>query len=1274
MELRLLGPVELVVDGQPVALPGGRIRSLLALLALNARQVVSSDWLVDELWGGDPPRTAGTALQNLVSRLRKLLEPGREPDDSPMVLVTHAPGYVLALDRERIDVHRFRQLVEDALDAPAPERADRLSAALDLWRGPALADFTYEPFAQASIAALDELRVTALESRIAADLELGRHAEVVAELEELVAEHPLREELRAQLMVALYRCGRQAESLEVYRSTRDLLVEELGTEPGPRLRVLERAVLDQDPTLDADESVIASSEDEEAATTAWLGADRRTVTVLFTDLSPAAAPTSHDTVDPEAVHPFVSRAHGAARAVLEEHGGTVEGIVGDVAVAVFGLPVAHEDDPLRAVRAAVALRATLEDLDTTAAPDRDAGPAIRVGIATGEIVVGDPMASGASGPTAGRASRLQQAASDGEVLLADTTRRQVEGTAVVEPVDRPSDAGSDGPPWRLVEVAEGPATPVPVDTSLVGREDELARLRETFDGVVREERAGLLTVVGMAGVGKSRLAQAFTASVQGEAQVVTGHCRAYGAGITFWPLRELVRDLTGRAGAAGLEHLLEAERHGRSYAELIASATSLSDEPLRRPSDLFVAVQQLLEVVARRGPLVVVVEDVHWAQPTFLDLVEYLATTLRMRVLLLCLARPELEEVRPRWGAHVPLATTLPLSPLGTADSRLLVTGRPGGRRLPPEAVGQILAMGQGNPLFLEQLLAAIREAPGAGQQRHEPPVPQTVQALLTARLDRLGPAERDLLRCGSVVGVDVRMDALRALVPEGVQAHLDRHVEALEARQLVRRVDDREGGPGFDFRHVLIQQAAYRTVTHAARAELHERLATWVETESGMATAEAEEFAGLHLEQAVRHRRDLGRSDTVTEELAVRAGERLAGAGLRAYERFDVPASENLLSRARALLPSDHPQRPQVLRRLTEAYPVMGRPDEAADCFDELLDLVERAGDEQASRGVRLEQARFRMITGPDPVPLATIRQQVEEALAAFERAGDDVRVSQAHYLLGSVHLRAGRMDELAEVAWRGLERARRTGDLRERLGAPWWVVFHVLHGPTPVPECIRACEEVMDVGGLNHLAVVAALGHFRAMAGDIDEGRRLVVRARELLRERIRLPRPLSFIGQQRAGVELLAADHEAAVAALEEALDVALQVTERDQAAQIAARLSLLESHRGDADAASRLATLATEQAPAEGAIAQALARTAEGRALADTDNHPEAERLVHQTIADVPDRLLPLRALLHETLAEILELAGDEAGTAATREEAATLHARKGNLGAARRVTR
>jgi DNA-binding SARP family transcriptional activator len=244
MEFRILGPLEVLVDGMPLPTPGHRQRCLLALLLLRANQVVPADVLIDELWPGESTEPGGAALQATVSRLRKAL------GDGAAQLSTVAPGYRLQLTADQLDVHRFELLVEEAAGVDAATAAERLREALALWRGPALADMAYEPFAQAAIGRLDELRLLALERRVEADLELGRHAQLVPELEALVAEHPLREGLRAHLMLALYRTGRQADALEQYQGARRTLVDELGIEPGPALQELERSILRQDAALE----------------------------------------------------------------------------------------------------------------------------------------------------------------------------------------------------------------------------------------------------------------------------------------------------------------------------------------------------------------------------------------------------------------------------------------------------------------------------------------------------------------------------------------------------------------------------------------------------------------------------------------------------------------------------------------------------------------------------------------------------------------------------------------------------------------------------------------------------------------------------------------------------------------------------------------------------------------------------------------------------------------------------------------------------------------
>ena len=346
VELRLLGPIEVERDGAASALGGQKPRALLAVLALEPGRVVSVDRLVEALWPGDPPETAAHAVQVYVSQLRKALGP---------VIATRAPGYVLELDPEHVDVHRFSRLAQEGRaaletgDAAAAEVA--LREALALWRGPALADFVYEPFAQTQIARLEELRTVVVEERIDADLALGRHAELVSELEALVQAEPLRERPRAQLMLALYRSGRQADALAAYRAARETLVEELGIDPGPELRELEAAILRQDESLLLEETPLARPPMQ----------FRRLVTMLFVDVVESMALAA--ALDPEALGTVLRSYFETVSAAITRHGGTVEKYAGDAVMAAFGIPVSHEDDALRAARAALDIRVGIAALN-----------------------------------------------------------------------------------------------------------------------------------------------------------------------------------------------------------------------------------------------------------------------------------------------------------------------------------------------------------------------------------------------------------------------------------------------------------------------------------------------------------------------------------------------------------------------------------------------------------------------------------------------------------------------------------------------------------------------------------------------------------------------------------------------------------------------------------------------------------------------------------------------------------------------------------------------
>lgn len=1269
MEFRILGPLEVLKDRQPVSLPRGQGRTLLAILVLSAGEVVSTDRLIDELWGENPPATATNALQNLVSRLRKRLEPAWASGVLPTVLETHLPGYVLAIDPGQVDANRFRHLLAEAREAPVRERAAMFHRALSLWRGPALADFIYEPFAQTEIAALEELRLTAIEERIEADLALGRHGELVGELDGLTSEHPLRERLRGHLMLALYRSGRQVEALEIYTNTRRKLVEELGIEPGPSLQQLQGSILRQDPSLDLKPAPFeATSEPSQPAPTValqpWLPEERKTVTVVFVDVT--VSTTSGRAVDAEAARRLVAPFFGTATRVLTGHGGSVEEVVGDALVGVFGIPSAREDDALRAVRAAVDLRHALAALNRELAKDGEIRLVARVGINTGEVVVGEHAMgkTAASGDAVRWAARLQQAAAEGEVLVGEVTRWLVQNAALLEPVESFAVTGAETPStaWKLLDLVPGtPSFARGLDESMVGRAHELSRLRAAYDRTVREGTAHRFTVLGEAGIGKSRLAREFATTLGSEAWVLTGHCPAYGDGITFWPLREVVLEAAGGVERDALLHVLASGDDAEPIADQVANAIGSAETP-GGPDALFPALRRFVEALAAERPVAMILEDMHWAQPTSLDLVEYLADGTLAPVFLLCLARPELFEQRGTWAGELN-APSLVLEPLGPDDSQKLITDRLGGRLLPAETLTRIVQTAQGNPLFVEQMLAALGED---GQVS----VPASVQALLAARLDRLGPAERDLIRSASVLGTKFSLADLVPLLPDEARPFAGRHLAALERKELIlpsrRSPSERET---FAFRHDLIQLAAYRSLTKATRAKLHELVAQRLEGEAARGRSEFDELIGYHLEQAHHFRRELGQLDAQARALGVRAGERLASAGIRAFARFDAAAAENLLSRAKALLPHDHPLGSKLVRNLAEAYEVMGRHADADAMLAELLDQVGATEDSRLEHSIRLERARILLATGPDPESLDAIRDEAERALMVFEGAGDEAGLSQACHVLGLVHLRLGELPEMEEVARRGLAHAERSGIAREELGARWSVSTALVAGATPVQACIRSCRELVRWRRTENPGVLADLAVLRSMLGEVDEGRELITRARRLLVERTRARRPLGGVARRAADVEIAGGDLAAGERELRVALELGRDMGERDQVSQIAASLSRILSVRGATEEAARFASISADHAPAESVTAQALWRAATARALANREDSQKAERLAREAIQLLPLEMLNLGAELRVDLAEVLLACGQRDAALKAISEAIDLYGQKGNLAAA-----
>jgi DNA-binding SARP family transcriptional activator len=1225
LEVRLLGPIEATREGEPVPLGGPKLRALLAMLALEAGRVVSVDRIVEALWPGDPPETAAHAVQVYVSQLRKALGPA---------IATRPPGYELELEPERVDVLRFARLTREGLaaleggDAAAAEGA--LRDALALWRGPALADFLYEPFAQTEIARLEELRTVTLEERIAADLALGRHAELVSELEALVAAQPLRERPRAQLMLALYRSGRQADALAAYRTARETLVEELGIDPGPELRELEAAILRQDESLLLDETQLARPAMQ----------FRRLVTILFVDVVESMALA--DALDPEALGRVLQSYFEAVSAALLRHGGTVEKYAGDAVMAAFGIPVSHEDDALRAARAALDIRVGVAALNEQLAQQHGVGLEIRIGMETGEVVSTptDARQRLVTGEAVGIAAKLEAAAEADAIVVGELAARLIDHAVRLEPLGPLEIKGRRGPvqAYRLVEIAPvAPAFEQRQDAKLVGRKRELATLRRSLKRAVDNSAARVAVVVGSPGVGKSRLAAELTSRAKG-VTTLWGRCLSYGEGITYWPLRE------------ALAQTDESDERNAVLAALDAE----TPPPAPELAWLF---RRFCEASARERPLVLVFDDVHWAEPTFLELVEHLADKGTGPIAVVCLARDELVEERPSFLEGRANLDRLMLDALSAEETDALLDGL-GGTVLESDQRARIVETAEGNPLFIEQLLALALEGGLA-----ERALPETVQALLAARLDRLGPGERAVLERGAVVGKEFTEGDVVALLDPEAAPTADTHLQTLAGRGFVRS----RGDGRFGFRHVLVQEAVYRSAPKRLRAELHERFADRLDAESPD-LPELDEFAGYHLEQAYRLRTELGESDRRTERLAEDGGRRLGAAGLRALKRGDMPATATMLTRAITLLPSEEETRYELMSELGIAQRAAGDARAAASTFIEAIDGSEKAGQRGAELRARLEAGYMDLLTKPDGAA-RDLLSLAELAVPTFEALEDHRSLARAWLLIG--YVRGGIHGDHAaweEAEERALTYYRHTSFptatcIGQIAAALYW-------GPTLVSTAIERCDELIadhTVGHFGRAAAIPFLGGLHAQTGQFSRARELVAEAERTYDELGSPTAATIHCGTMRADIELLSGDLDSAERTLRDQCEYLERMQDRTHLAVRAAKLAEVMYRQGRPDEAKRWAAISRTNAASDDLSVHLILGSVEAKLLARKGEVLEARELADDIVrlADTTDGLNQVAAA-RLACAEVLGVAGLISDANRVIEQAIRLFDRKGNV--------
>ena len=725
------------------------------------------------------------------------------------------------------------------------------------------------------------------------------------------------------------------------------------------------------------------------------------------------------------------------RAVIERHGGTVEKYIGDAIMAVFGIPHVHEDDALRAVRAAVEMREALAALNA----HLERPLAMRTGINTGQVVTGDshPLVTG---DAVNLASRLQSAAEVNEILIGDATYHLVRDAAVAELLAGLVVKGKSVPveAWRLTAVIPRCARPLAANRLAARRAG--GRAGATPAGVRPRGRAAVVPPVhalGAAGVGKSRLAHEMLADFGARATVLTGRCLPYGDGITFWPLREIVRTLPDLRGLVGDDD-----------AEIVCGAVGLGDASTPA-EESFRALRKLIEAIAQDAPLVLTFEDVHWGEPAFLDFVEHLAEWMRDRpVLLLCLARPELVDVRRSWGGGRLNATTILLEPLDDDDSERLVANL-GGDEVAPELRATITEVAEGNPLFLEEMMAMVRDDPAAAAS-----VPPTIHALLTVRIEALEPREREVLQTLSVVGRFFSHAAAAALAGDVNDALI-----SLRQKDLVRPHASAAGrGVVYRFRHVLIRDAAYDALPKTVRAALHLRLAEWLSATEQDAAREFDELVGYHLERAVHLRNELGEA---ADDVAASAAAALARAGRRALARGDAGAARSLLQRATAL-----PSRADAaqVERLLDYVSALQEQGEFAAAEQALGDARAAAialPDRRLEARARVEQSFLALFTDPhrwvdEAVDVA------EHAIVVLEESGDDFGLARAWLLLLLLHYGRCRVAEMEQALEPALRYARRATDGRQVAVILNASVRALLVGPTPVEEAVDRAKAIAD------------------------------------------------------------------------------------------------------------------------------------------------------------------------------------------------------------------
>jgi predicted ATPase/class 3 adenylate cyclase len=1014
---------------------------------------------------------------------------------------------------------------------------------------------------------------------------------------------------------------------------------------------------------------------------------RKSVTVLFADVT--GSTQLGEQLDPESLRRLMGRYFAEMRAVLESHGGTVEKFIGDAVMAVFGIPVLHEDDALRAVRAASDMRDRLADLNDQLELDHGVRILVRTGVNTGDVVAGDPVAgqSLVTGDAVNVAARLEQTAAPGEILIGESTYRLTRDAVEAEPLEPLALKGKEAAvrAYRLNVVRPGEmGVARHLDSPMVGRDRQRRQMAQAFESAVADGACHLFTVLGSAGVGKSRLVQEFLASVEGAA-VLRGRCLPYGDGITFWPLREMVLQAADISGDEGLEAardkilaILPGSDDDPHIADRLIQVAGLGDASMPGTTeDLIWAARKLLESMAQSKPLVAVIDDIHWAEPTLLDLIEHVADWTRDSPLfLVCIARPELLEIRPSWGGGRVNATTTLLEPLSEEECGELIGNLLGRARLEETARVRIAEAAEGNPLFVEEMLSMLIDdgllQPSNGDwipvgDLSQVKVPPTIRALLASRLDRLEHEERAVIERASVVGKVFYTGAVAQLSPEPIRSKVPGHLMTLVRKELIRRDPSTlVGDDAFRFRHILIRDAAYEGMPKEVRAELHEAFAQWLSEEMAERAGEFDEILGYHREQAYNYRRELGPVGDRDHEVARMAAEHLARAGRRALGRRDLHAGTALLTRATDLLEPLAPGRLELLLDLGAALFDLGEFARGDRLMTETLKGAKAQGDRAIEWRIRLVQEgrQDRTEAWGDTV------ETVEEAIRVFQELGDDVGLARAWELMAGYLWNVNQAEKTGAALQKAIDYARRAGAAREVAENLQWMTGVMLWGPTPATEGIVRCEQMLDEARGNRFVeagIMTAMACFLAMQGQAEEARASLARGAAYFHDLGTSVLGAMQIAARGAMVGGLLDDRVWAEEMARRGYEELTRMGEKGFLSTISTVVADLVFYRGDDHEALELTRVSEEASAPDDLSSQIAWRGVRAKVLARQGQVEEAETLAREAIGfgEGTDNL-EVRAWSLWNIAEVLRMAGKKNEAADAYRQAMELWQRKGNL--------